>query len=189
MLTKFSKWLFYTASYLPIFLFFLIRLLLDKSDVNNFTEKILLNLKLYFIPIIVLTMLILLSLVVLYKTCNFSLKERTHNKITKNMTGEMASFFIPYILSIIVINIDFYGMVIFILIFMLCGFFIIQADWLRLCPIFFYAGYKLYIDENENYILCRLKIEQFNQILLDEINGLEITPLTPKLYLVTMDKF
>ena len=105
------------------------------------------------------------------------------------MTGEVGSFFIPFILSIFVLNVDFYNMIIFLLIFVLCGIFIIQADWLRLCPIFLYAGYKLYLDENENYILCRLKMEEFNQILLDEIDGLEVTPLTPRLYLVTRNTF
>lgn len=189
MLSKFSKWLFYTASYLPIFLFFLIRLLLDKNDINDFAEKVLFNFKSYFIPIFILIILIIFSMLVLYRTNSFSSKERTHQKITKNMTGEVGSFFIPFILSIFVLNVDFYNVIIFLLIFVLCGIFIIQADWLRLCPIFLYAGYKLYLDENENYILCRLKMEEFNQILLDEINGLEVTPLTPRLYLVTRNTF
>ena len=189
MLTNFSKWLFYTASYLPIFLFFLVRLLLDKNDINDSAEKILWNLKSNIIPIVILTILIILSILVLYRTHRFSTKERTRKKITENATGEIASFFIPYILSIIVLSVDFYGVISFVLIFILCGIFIIRSDWLRLCPIFFYAGYKLYLDENENYILCRLEKEQINQILLDEINGLEVTPLTPKLFIVTRDNF
>ena len=189
MLTNFSKWLFYTASYLPIFLFFLVRLLLDKNDINDSAEKILWNLKSNIIPIVILTILIILSILVLYRTHRFSSKERTRKKITKNVTGEIASFFIPYILSIFVLSVDFYGVIIFVIIFILCGIFIIQSDWLRLCPIFLYAGYKLYLDENGNYILCRLKIEEFNQIILDEINGLEVTPLTPKLFLVTRNNF
>ena len=32
-------------------------------------------------------------------------------------------------------------------------------------------------------------MEEFNQILLDEIDGLEVTPLTPRLYLVTRNTF
>lgn len=189
MLSKFSKWLFYTASHLPIFLFFLFRLLLDKNDINDCAEKILWNLKSYIITIVILTILIILSMLVLYRTHSFSSKERTRKKITKDVTGEIASFFIPYILSIFVLSVDFYGAMTFVIIFILFGIFIIRSDWFRLCPIFFYAGYKLYLNENGNYILCRLEIEQFNQILLDEINGLEVTPLTPKLFLVTRDDF
>lgn len=190
MLTKFSKWILYTVSYLPVYFTLALRqLFTEQKSVDSLEAQILLNCKTYRGVIIALVLLFIFSVFVACKLHSYRPSERVYKKLTKNVTGEMASFFIPYILSILLINFDSYGLFICILIFLLCGVVIIQADWLKLCPIFFYAGYKLYVDENSNYILSRLKIEQFNQILLDEVNGIEATPLTPRLFIVTRKSF
>lgn len=167
---------------------FLFRLLSFKQCTPPI-ESLLYTWNLHPIIFTILVLLTVFSIIVYRKSHLFSPSERIYGKLSRNATGEMASFFIPYILSILVINFDYYGAAIFIIIFLLCGIIMIQTDWLRLCPIFFYAGYKLYIDENETYILSRLKIEQFNQILIDETNGIEATLLSPKLYIVMRKNF
>ncbi len=193
MLTTVSIWILYTASYLPIYIFFLFRLLSFKQCTFSI-ECLLYPWNLHPIIFSILIFLTVFSITVFFiivyrKSFLFSPSERIYGKLSKNTTSEMTAFFIPYILSILSINFDYSGAAIFIIIFLLCGIIILQTDWLRLCPIFFYAGYKLYIDENETYILSRLKIEQFNQILMDETNGIEATPLSPNLYIVTRKNF
>lgn len=190
MLTKFSKSLYYCASYFPVFLILIIRILVSpKEDITSLLKLMEYNWSQKFILIIILLVMAILSYVVMNSIRTYQGNERAFNKLTKNITGEMASFFIPFILSILTINIDWYGWGISAFIFILCGYLVIQADWLHLCPVFFYLGYKLYKDEHGRNILSRLQKEQFNQILMDDINGLDVRALTPSLYITIRNKF
>ena len=190
MLTNFSKWLIYVASYFPIYAILIIRLLFStQPDSETLIQKIQLNVCQYFYILFALTILFLLSIPTLGKIKHLRANERIYSKLKKNCTGEMASFFIPFILSFLTIGIDWYGWIIFLFIFVICGFFVIQSDWVRICPAFFYLKYRLYSTNNGCFVLSRLGIEQVNQILLDDTNGLEVKALTPKLYITVRDSF
>ena len=71
----------------------------------------------------------------------------------------MASFFIPFIFSLLTIGIDWYGWLISLLIYLFAGFIVLQADWIHLCPVFFYLRYRLYQAEDGSYVLSRLNAE------------------------------
>ena len=120
---------------------------------------------------------------------NFKANERLRKRLDKNRTGEMASFFIPFILSLLTIDIDWYGWLICLVIFLLSGFISIQADWIHIFPIFFYLNYKLYQADDSSYVLSRLSLEQYNQLLLDDTAGIEVKTLTPRLYITVKNKF
>lgn len=190
MLTNFSKWLIYVASYFPVYAILIIRLLFStQPDSEALSQRILLNLCQYFYILIALAILFLLSIPALGKIKRLQANERIYSKLEKNCTGEMASFFIPFILSVLTIGIDWYGWILFLFIFVICGFVVIQADWVRLCPAFFYLKYRLYSTNNGCFVLSRLSIEQVNQILFDDTNGLEVKALTPKLYITVRNSF
>lgn len=191
MLTKKAKWILYTASYCPLYFLLTLRLLFD-DDIGNkvtFKQRVLYNWEQYLPVIILLLFLFFLSAFVVYKTSSINSNERIYKKLVKNATGEMATFFIPFILSFLTISMDWYGGMISMFIFFLCGYIIIQADWLHICPVFFYSGYRLYKEENGKYVLTRLKKEQFNQLLLENSNGIEVKALTPNFYVTIQNKF
>ena len=54
---------------------------------------------------------------------------------------------------------------------------------------FRYAGYRLYETADGSHILSRLTLEQYNQLLSDDVNGIEVKVLTKRLYVVTENKF
>ena len=190
MLSKFSKWLIYAASYSPAYIILAIRLLLSpQEEAESLLQKISLNYTLNTPAIITLSVLCLLSVPVLQKIRKLNANERICVKIIKNCTGEMASFFIPFIFSLLTIGIDWYGWLISLLIYLFAGFIVLQADWIHLCPVFFNLRYRLYQAEDGSYVLSRLNAEQFNQLLLDSTNGIEARALIPKLYIVTQKHF
>ena len=97
MLTNFSKWLIYVASYFPIYAILIIRLLFStQPDSETLIQKIQLNVCQYFYILFALTILFLLSIPTLGKIKHLRANERIYSKLKKNCTGEMASFFIPF---------------------------------------------------------------------------------------------
>ena len=44
-------------------------------------------------------------------------------------------------------------------IYLFAGFIVLQADWIHLCPVFFYLRYRLYQAEDGSYVLSRLNAE------------------------------
>lgn len=190
MLTKFSKWILYGASYFPLYLILALRVLFTEQDgVTSLKQRALYNWTQHSPLMIVLLMLFIISGFIIHKIQSFRANERVYSKLIKNVTGEMASFFIPFILSFLAISMDWYGWMISAFIFFLCGFIVIQADWLHLCPVFSFMGYILYKDEKDKYILTRLKREQFNQVVLEDFTGVEVRALTPNLYIAMRNKF
>lgn len=190
MLTKISKWMLYIASCLPVYVFLSIRLLFLKQDVaESILQQVNMNFAQQKYIIAGLSILCVISIPMLAKTRRFNPNERIAEAATKNCTGEVAAFFIPFILSFLTIGIDWYGWMINVAIFVLFGFITVQADWIHLCPVFTYAGYRLYKTENGAYILSRLTLEQYNQLLLDDINGIEVKVLTKDLYMVVKADF
>ncbi len=190
MLSKFSKWLLYTASYFPVYILLVIRLLSSpQENAESFLQILSLNYTLYSNLIIPLSALLLVSISVLWKLRKLDANEHICSKLVKNCTGEMASFFIPFILSLLTIGIDWYGWLICAAIFLLSGFVVLQADWIHICPVFFYLRYRLYQTDNGSYVLSQLSMEQFNQLLLDNYNGIEVRTLTPKLYITPKNQF
>lgn len=190
MLSKFSKWLLYAASYSPVYILLVLRLLASPQEgTESLLQTISLNYAFYTPVIISLILLFLFSVPVMCKLQKLKANERIHSRVVKNCTGEMASFFIPFILSLLTISIDWYGWLICTVIFLLSGFIVLQADWIHICPVFFYLKYRLYQTDDNSYVLSRLSMDQFNQLLFDNASGIEVRTLTPKLYLMLKDRF
>lgn len=190
MITKVSKWLLYISSCLPVYLLLAIRVLLQEQEgTESKLQLLILNFEQQKYIVIVLLFLFVISLPILVKLKHLATNERIRESGTKNCTGEIAAFFVPFILSFLTIGIDWYGWIINVAIFLLFGYITIQADLIHLYPVFTYAGYRLYETADGSHILSRLTLEQYNQLLSDDINGIEVKVLTKRLYVVTENKF
>ena len=106
-----------------------------------------------------------------------------------NVTYEVASFLVPYIVSIFTIDLNWYGWLINIIIYVFFGIVMMYADVVHLCPIFLLLGFKLYKDSNDNYVYSKLSKEQYNQLCIEQMDGIEAKTLTGNLALSTIKKF
>lgn len=181
MLTPCSKWMIYSASYLPMYLILLVRVLLDGIGDMSFEECMRQNLAKHIIVIVILVLLLIISVMTVLSIRKIKPTERIYKRVKDNRTIEMCSFIFPYVISIIAINLDWFGWVINCAIYIGLGVFIITSNKLRLCPAFLWARYKLYVDDNGIYILSRNSIESINLALDDDYNGIEAKRLTKDL--------
>lgn len=190
MLTNFSKWMIYTSSYIILYPILIMKMLFEKRKENvSFLEKTLLNFSEFKEIIFVLLGFILVSAITIIMLKNVEPNSRKKAKLTDNITYEVASFLIPYIISVFTIDLDWYGWLINIFIYILFGVITLYADVVRLCPVFLLLGFKLYKDSNNNYVYSKLSKEQYNQLCIEQTDGIEAKSITKDLSLSTIKKF
>lgn len=190
MLTNFSKWMIYTASYIILYPVLIIKILFGKR-VENITlvKKVQLNFLESKEIVLVLCGFIIVSVVVLVALNRVVANSRCKAKLQNNVTYEIASFLVPYIISIFTIDLDWYGWLINFFIYIIFGIIMICADVLHLCPAFLLLGFKLYRDSNDNYVYSKLSKEQYNQLCIEEIDGIEAKTITSHLSISTIKRF
>lgn len=190
MLTNFSKWMIYTSSYIILYPVLIVKILFEsRQEKVAYMEKIKLNFLDSKEIIFTLLGLIFVSVIVIFILNKIKPNSRCKSKLKNNVTYEAASFLIPYIISIFTIDLDWYGWLINIIIYILFGLITILADIVQLCPVFLLIGFKLYKDYNGNYVYSKLSIEQYNQLCTDQIDGIEAKMLTTHLSISTINKF
>lgn len=190
MLTNFSKWMIYTASYIILYPILIIKMLFgSRNEDVSFVEKIQLNFSDFKEIIFVLLGFIMISILTIIILKKVKPNSRQKAKLKDNITYEIASFLIPYIVSVFTIDLDWYGWLINIVIYILFGVIMLYADIVRLCPVFLLLGFKLYRDSNDNYVYSKLSKEQYNQLCIDQIDGIEAKTITKNFSLSTIKKF
>ena len=190
MLTNFSKWMIYTASYIVLYPLLIIKVLFKTRDEDvTFIEKIQLNFSESREIIFVLFGFIVISTLVIFALRKVSPNSRCKALLKNNVTYDVALFLLPYIVSILTIDLNWYGWLINIIIYILFGLITILADVVQLCPAFLLIGFKLYKDFNGNYVYSKLSIEQYNQLCIEQIDGIEAKMLTTHLSMSTVKKF
>lgn len=190
MLTNFSKWMIYTSSYIILYPILIVKVLFQgRKEKITYTEKIKLNFSELKEIIFTLIGLIFISMLVIFILKRIKPNSRCKTKLKSNVTYEAASFLIPYIISIFTIDLDWYGWLINIIIYILFGLITILADIVQFCPVFLLLRFRLYKDFNDNYVYSKLSIEQYNQLCIDQIEGIEAKMLTKHLSLSMIKKF
>lgn len=182
MIKLMTKWLIYSASYVFLYIFLILRILI------NDTIPILTNLLNNIFLVSTLVLLLLLSFVAFYIIRHFRPTERTYSRVKDNKTISMATFILPYAVSIVTIMLDWYGWLILCAIYIVLGIAIIKSENLCLCPSFLIAGYSLYTDESGKYILAQKKKSTINLYLEENGEGIEIRPLTDNLSIMILQK-
>ena len=190
MLTNFSKWMIYTASYIVLYPILIIKILFKTREEDvTFIEKIQLNFSESREIILVLFGFIFISTLVILILKKVRPNTRCKATLKNNVTYEVASFLVPYIVSVLTIDLNWYGWLINIIIYVFFGIVMMYADIVHLCPIFLLLGFKLYKDSNENYVYSKLSKEQYNQLCIEQKDGIEAKTLTGNLALSTVKKF
>lgn len=176
-MTKLSKWIIYLSSYLPVYIIYLISIII--SLVNQPENR-----TIYTIAIIVVSIALIVSIVLIITINKKTPNSRVYSKIHKNSTGEMLTFLVPYIISFIALNFDIVGCVSMVLVFILGGLVVINSEHLCWCPAFLFSGYKVYKNAESKYILSRMTKDRINLMLEETSNGIEVVCISENLYLI-----
>jgi len=184
MMTKFSKWMLYLSSYSMLYLLLLVKIL----GFKNLTNKTLLEtwsikFKDNMYVIIILLVLFIISVVWMNYMTSWESNTRYKRRLDKNKSIEMVGFVIPYIVSMCTIDIDVYGILLNIVLFIVLGIAFVGSEKLYFSPSFLMMGYKLYIS-GSNYVFCKLSIEQFNLYLEENSNGINARELCKEIYII-----
>lgn len=182
MLTRFSKWLLYATSY-SILLF-----LIDFRIVFN-EENAIEGLKENLRPIIVMIVIGILLVLWTRYFLKWNMNERINVRVTDNITLEMLALLFPYVVTMATITIDFYGVIINVMMFILLGIAFVASDKVYFSLIFIAHGYKLYKTTNGTVILCKLSKEQINIKMMESEDGLECREIGRKIFWIKENVF
>ena len=194
-MTKFSNWIIYTASYLPLSILQTIRFIAIIIKETNSSTKHLTILEIIKAQGVSQIIILLLSLlcyldfilfaIIIHKT---SANERIYSKIKNNSLVDMIGFLGFYVLSLLTIESDYIWIIINAIGYIIVGIVITKSEKLYLCPSYLFLGYLLYETDDEHKVLVRLSREKYNILLDDSSNGIEAKQLTVTSHLVKTRK-
>jgi hypothetical protein len=108
---------------------------------------------------------------------------RISGKATENNTIEMAIYIVTYIVPLIFIEMNFTGLVISMVLFVVVGFIFIRSDKDYLNPTFLFFGYKTYrIDDK--VILSRTSLDALNISLIESPQGICAREIVKNTYII-----
>lgn len=128
MLTKFSKIMMYIASYEWLYVLLICRLLFNGKN------KMMTNARENVVVIILLYALYLISMIWHHLFCKWDMNSRHKGKAENNITYEMLGFLLPYMVSIVTISIDVYGIIVNCAIFIILGIAFVSTDKIYFSP-------------------------------------------------------
>lgn len=194
-MTKFSNWIIYSASYLPLSVLQIIRfIVIIIKEINDTTKQstVLEIIKVQGVSQIIILLLSILCFLdfILFAiiTHETSTNERIYSRIKNNSLVDMIGFLGFYVLSLLTIESDYIWIIINVIGYIIVGVVITKSEKLYLCPSYLFLGYILYETENDHKILVRLSREKYNILLDDSSNGIEAKQLTVTSHLVQIKK-
>lgn len=164
MTTKFSKWILYLSSYIPLYIIFIISNLFDVygnyellkiNGQYNFKSLISLS-KVNIILIILFISLTLISLILLITIINIIGRGSEYVNLyeIKKNNKSINEYILVYILPFITVKTnDYKELTIFMLVFMLIGVLAVKNDLVYINPILYIMKFNIYSFKENNYSL------------------------------------
>lgn len=194
-MTKFSNWIIYSASYLPLSLLQIIRftVIIINEKCNSPKQSTILEIinaqgasQIIILLLSVLCIIDFILFIIITKRTNPN--ERIYSRIKNNSLLDMIGFLGFYVLSLLTIESDYIWIIINVIGYIIVGVVITKSEKLYLCPSYLFLGYILYETEDNHKILVRLSREKYNILLDDSSNGIEAKQLTVTSHLVQIKK-
>ena len=174
-----SKILNFLSAYLILYPLLIIRVIfLDKPKISLWCE----NIKPNLILIAVLLFFFMISLIWIFSLLRWKNNTRIKGFAKENITFEMMIFFATYIIPLILIDIQWVGLIVSITIFLVFGIIFIASDKHFLNPTFLLFGYKLY-RLNDFCVLYKGSIDSLNISLTENQNGISARELVRNTYI------
>jgi hypothetical protein len=108
---------------------------------------------------------------------------RISGKATENNTIEMAIYIVTYIVPLIFIEMNFIGLVVSMILFVVVGFIFVRSDKDYLNPTFFLFGYKTY-KIGDKVILSRNSLDALNISLIENPHGVSAREIVQNTYII-----
>lgn len=203
MITKFSKWILFISSYIPLYLIFVISNSFDaysKYTAIRFKENysislLISNLKTNFIIIIIFVALSLISWVLLFVIIKVSSKSTNYKELymVRKYNEKINEYILVYILPFISVSSnDFKELFMFAIIFMVIGMVSVKNDIVYINPILYLKQYDIYLfNENEEAIESSILISKYTIMDMKRIGNFKdnkirilVSKLSDKTYLI-----
>ena len=192
MMTKVSRWLLYISSYSFGYILIAISNItgivdrLSQEDMYKSTtllkriELIFLEGKILFITLLIL---FFISVVWLLSFKKWKNNTRIHERMEKDCTIEAVGFLFPYIVSMLLVKVGFYGNLVNLLLFFLLGIVFVSSGFVQTSLSFVLMRY--HILKNDNcYVITKLTREGYNLKLEDTKDGIEVRELAKGVYMM-----
>lgn len=189
MLTTFSMWLIYLASYGIAFLLLIVEIIIismtsDSDSTLSIWEKMASVFINHAAILALLLMLLLLSIFIQYRIGKWKNNCRIRFSVNKNCTFEATWMIGSYILPLICCGFNLYiGFVIFI-VFLLIGIAVVKGGYLHTCLLFLMKGNYIYSTDSDAIVITKIRMEKFNLLIRDNPNGVEARRICQNIYYI-----
>ncbi|MCR3760435.1 hypothetical protein KYB31_15765 [Clostridium felsineum] len=190
MITKFSKWILYISSYIPLYLIYIVN---NTFDVYSEYEKIrykkqysfhllLGNSKMNIIIIIIFGILILASASLLFLIIYIACKSTSYNKfycIEKN-NEKINEYILMYVVPFITMQSDSCkDLFMFLVIFIVIGIISVKNDLVYVNPVLYFFKYNIYVFKQEgsthkDILITKYSIVQLKRLSCDDSNSIHV---------------
>ena len=192
MMTKVSRWMLYISSYSIGYILIAISNIIGIADRLSKEEMyksttllkriglIFLEDKILFISLLIL---FFISVVWLLSFKKWKNNTRIHEHMEKDCTIEAVGFLFPYIVSMVLVNVGFYGNLVNLLLFFSLGIVFVSSGFVQTSLSFVLMRY--HILKNDNcYVITKLTREGYNLKLEDTKDGIEVRELAKGVYMM-----
>lgn len=181
MITKFSKWILYISSYIPLYLIYIVNNIFDVYSAyekirykNQYSFYLLLsNSKINITIIIIFSILILVSASLLFLIIYVISKSTSYNKfysIEKN-NEKINEYVLMYVVPFITMQSDSCkDLFMFLIIFIVIGIISVKNDLVYVNPVLYFFKYNIYLFKEENSICKNILITKYSIIQLKKLS-------------------
>lgn len=191
MMTTFARWLLYIASYKIVYLIVAFCVVFNRFHgfQNNeaflslpFVDKVREAIRADIAILLILFFLFVFSIVWTKYIKSWKNNTRIRLKMNSDSKIEEAAFILPYAFTIITINLDVYGWMVCILIYLCVGLLFVQSKKVQMSPVFILSRYNILTNGNVK-LITRDSVEAFNLKLDDHPDGIQVRELTKGVYI------
>lgn len=191
MMTTFSCWLLYIASYGIVYVIVAVCVVLNRvitlQGIQEFCALSYIEQAVYILnseKVILIILLVLTAFSIIWTRYIKTWKNnsRISFRVSKDSKIEESAFILPYILTVVTFNFDIYGWLICIMVYGVVGLLFVQSRALQTSPIFILSRYHILTD-GVNKVITRDTVEAYNLKIDDQPNGIEVRELAKHIYI------
>ena len=187
MLTTFSMWLIYLASYGVAYLFLMLEIVIVSVSSNadpalTTLEKMIAAFSDNALILIVLLALLLLSIIIHNRIDKWKNNCRIRFSVNKNCTFESSWMIASFILPLICCGFNLYIGLVILMVVLLTGIAVIKGGYFHTCLLFLLKRNYVYTNDSGAVVITKMKMEKYNLLIRDNPNGVEARRIYRDIY-------
>lgn len=187
MMSVFSQWLVYFASYGVAYVCLIIEIIicgvLNNNSTNNIFDKVWFAIAGNKAMIIILIILLAFSIIIMLSITKWKNNTRIYIKAEKNETINGLWMFSSYILPILVCGYNLYIGFVLLILLLLVGFAVVRGGYIHFSLAFIILGYKIY-SSDKMIMVTKYKMERYNLLIDENENGIEARRISKNVFII-----